>query len=60
MDARIASAALAYAQSLTSGQAAPATNGAAASGGGFAQVLEKALADGALPEARKVHVRRRR
>ena len=45
MDARIASAALAYAQSLNAGAAAPAANGGAASGGGFAQVLEKALAD---------------
>ncbi len=45
MDARIASAALAYAQSLTTGQGAPAADGAAAGGGGFAQVLEKALSD---------------
>jgi flagellar hook-basal body complex protein FliE len=45
MDARIASAALAYAQSLGSGAAAPAATGAASAGGGFAEVLEKALTE---------------
>jgi flagellar hook-basal body complex protein FliE len=45
MDARIASAALAYAQSLNSGAAAPAAHGPAGAGGGFAQMLEQALAD---------------
>lgn len=44
MDARIASAALAYAQSLSTGAAAPAAGGAAGTGG-FADILEKALAD---------------
>jgi flagellar hook-basal body complex protein FliE len=45
MDARIASAALAYAQSLSTGAAAPAAGSAEGTGGGFADILEKALAD---------------